>query len=130
ALLTVRHPEGDIAGLFRLLAENGDDQPLFGSKLALAFRRDFSHKDILGPHFSADADDAVLVQIFQHVLADIRNVASDLLRTKLRIASFLLILLDMDARENVILYKALREQDGILIVVSAPRHECHEDVLP
>ncbi len=36
---------------------------------------------------------------------------------------------DVDRREDVVLHKALRDDDGVLEVVSLPRHERHEQVL-
>src|SRR5262249_23812289 len=70
-----------IAHLFRLLAENGPQQLLFGGELRLAFRRDLAHQIIAGLHLGADAYDAALIQVLEQTLADVRNIAGDLFRT-------------------------------------------------
>ena len=106
ALLAVRNAQGNVAGLFGLLAEDGDDQPLFRRQFALALRRDLADQDVFRPDFGADADDAVLVQVLQRVLADIRDVARDLFRAELGVAGFHFVLLDMDRREHVVLAPA------------------------
>src|ERR1044072_2557755 len=78
-----------------LLAEDGAEQFLFGRQLRLALRRDLANKDGARLDLRADADDARLVEVAEHVLADVRNVARDLLRPKLRVAGFDLKLLDV-----------------------------------
>ncbi len=130
ALLAMRHPQRDVAGLLRLLAEDGDDEPLLRSQLALALRGNLAHQDIFRAHLRADSDDAGLVQVLQHILADVRDVARDLFRTELRVARLLLVLLNVYAGEHIVLHEALGDEDGILIVVAAPRHEGHQHVLP
>ncbi len=107
ALLAVRHSQRDVARLLGLLAEDGDDQPLLGGQLALTLRRDLADQDVLRPDLGADADDAVLVEVLEHVLADVRDVAGDLLRTELGVAGLRLVLLDVDRGEDVILDQAL-----------------------
>src|SRR5690242_6847747 len=66
----------NVAGLF---TEDGPQQFLFRGELRLALRRDLADKDRAGPFLGADADDAALVEIAKHVLADVRYVTRDLL---------------------------------------------------
>ena len=82
-----------------------------------------------GEHLGADADDAVLVEVGEHVLADVRDVAGDLLRAELGVAGLDLVLLDVDRGEDVLLDDALGEDDRVLVVVALPRHERDEEVL-
>ena len=55
----------------------------------------------------ADPDDAPLVQVGQHLLADVRDVAGDLLGTQLGVAGVDLVLLDVDRGEHVVLHQPL-----------------------
>ena len=59
--------------LARLLAEDGAQQLLLGGQLGLALGRDLADQDVAGVHLGAQADDAVLVQVAQALLADIRE---------------------------------------------------------
>src|SRR6185312_5020664 len=77
----------------------------------------------------ADVDDAVLIEVAQPVLADVWNVARDLLGAELRVARLHLVLLDVDAREEVLAHDTLADQDGVLEVAALPAHEGHQDVL-
>src|SRR3712207_7477544 len=50
------------------------------------FRSDLADEDGAGLDLRADADDARLVQVAEHVLADVRDVARYLLGAELRVA--------------------------------------------
>ena len=89
-----------VAHLAGLLAEDGAQQLLFGRELRLALRRDLADEDVAGLHLGADADDAGLVEILQRLVADVRNVARDLLGTELGVARDALELLDVDRGED------------------------------
>ena len=77
-------------------------------QLGLALRGDLADQDVAGMHLSADADDAALVEVAERVLADVRDVAGDLLGSELGITGFGLVLLDMDGGINVIADQTLR----------------------
>ena len=62
------------------------------------------------------------------VLGDVRDVARDLFGPELGVARLDVELLDVDRREEVVLHEALGDQDRVLVVVAAPRHEGDEDV--
>ena len=111
-----------------LVAENRAKQLLLRRRIALALGRDLSDQDVARMHVRADANDAVLVQILRRFLADVRNVRSQLLDAALRIADLHDILVDMHRRENIVAHHALRNHDGILEIVSLPRHERHLQV--
>src|SRR3712207_9334049 len=62
------------------------------------FRSDLADEDRARLDLRADADDARLVEVAEHVLADVRDVARDLLGAELRVAGLDLQLLDVDRR--------------------------------
>src|SRR5205814_184441 len=78
--LAVRHLEAGVADLAGLLAEDCAQQPLLRGQLGLAFGRHLADQDVARYHLGADPDDPALVQIRQHLLADVRDVPGDLLR--------------------------------------------------
>src|SRR5205085_2459671 len=90
--------------------------------------RDFADEDRTGFDLRADADDARLVQVAQHILPDVRDVARDLFRPQLRVARFDLQLLNVDRSVVIVLHQTLGDEDRVLEVVTAPRHESDEDV--
>ena len=96
AALAVGHLQGGVAHLAGLLAEDGAEQPLLGGEVGLALGRDLAHQDVAGTDLCADADDAILVQILQGVLAHIGDVSCDLLRAQLGVPGVDLVLFDVD----------------------------------
>ena len=70
-----------------------------------------------------------LVEVLEHLLADVGDVAGDLFRAQLGVAGHDLELLDVHGGEDVVLDHALGDQDGVLEVVAAPGHEGHQQVL-
>src|SRR4029434_740331 len=76
----------------------------------------------------SNANDAALIQIAEHVLTDVRNVARDLFRTKLRIARFDFELFDVNRGVVVLFHKSLGNENRVFEVVTAPRHERAENV--
>ena len=102
AALAVRHAQAGVLDLARLLAEDRAQQPLLGGQLGLALRRDLADQDVARPDLGADADDAVLVEVAQRILADVGDVARDLFGTQLGVARLDLVLLDVDRGERVV----------------------------
>ena len=64
----------------------------------------------------------------QERLRDVRDVAGDFLRPELGVARLDLELLDVDRRVVVVLHHPLGDEDRVLEVVAAPRHERDEHV--
>src|SRR5262249_51525315 len=79
-------------------------------------------------HRGADPDDAALVQVAQERLRDIRNIARDFLGTQLGIAGIHFELLDVDRSVVVVLHQALRDDDRVFEVITAPWHEGYQNV--
>jgi len=123
-----RHAQTGVAHLAGLFAENRTQQFLFGRKLGLALGRDLADQDVLRPDFGANTDDTARVEILQRFFANVGNVAGDFLGSELGVARDTLELLDMHRGEQVFLDHALGNQDRILEVVAAPRHERDQHV--
>ena len=117
----------DVAGLF---AEDRPQELLFRRQLRLALGRDLADEDVARLDARADPDDAGLVEVAQGVLRDVGDVARDFLGPELGVARLDVELLDVDRREEVVLDETLGDQDRVLVVVAAPRHERDEDVAP
>src|SRR5262245_39592997 len=81
-----RQPERGVAHIGRLLAEDRPQQLLLGRHRALALWRDLADQNVARLHLGTDIDDAGLVEVLQRLLADIRDVAGDLLRAELGVA--------------------------------------------
>ena len=115
--------------LARLLAEDRAQEALLGGQLGLALRRDLADQDVAGLDLGALVDDPVLVEVAEALLADVRDVARDLLGPELRVARLDLVLLDVDAGEQVVLDEPLADDDRVLVVAALPGKEGDEDVL-
>src|SRR5439155_5778418 len=70
----------------------------------------------------------LLVEILEGLLADIRDVAGDLLGPELGVARLDLVLLDVDAREEIVADEAVADDDRVLVVAALPAHERDEHV--
>ena len=99
-----------------------------GRHRRLALGRDLADQDVAGVHLGADVDDARLVEVAQALLADVRDVAGDRFRPQLGVPGHDLELLDVHRGEHVVAHDALRDQDRVLEVVAAPRHERDQHV--
>src|SRR5213594_1103628 len=130
ALDARRDAEARVPHLARLLAEDRAQELLLGRQLGLALRGDLADQDIARLHLRADADDPRLVEVLQRLVADVRDVARDLFGTELGVTRDALELLDVDRREEVVLHDALGDEDRVLEVVAAPRHEGDQHVAP
>ena len=98
----MRQAQARVLNLARLLTEDRAEQALLCRQLGLALGRDLADEDVAGLDLGADVDDAVLVEVLEALLADVRDVARDLLGTELGVARLDLVLLDMDAGEDVV----------------------------
>src|SRR3546814_339623 len=124
-----RQAQRRVAHVARLFAKDGAQQLFFRRHRAFALRRDLADQYVARPDLGADIDDARLVEVAQRFLADVRDVAGDVLRPKPRIARGDLELLDVDRGEDVVLHDAFADEDTIFVVIAVPRHERDEDVL-
>ncbi len=118
-----------VAHLAGLLPEDGPEEPLFWGQLGLTLRGDLADEDVAGADLGADTHDPFVVEVFEDVLGEVRDVSSDLLGAELGVSSVDLVLFDVDGGEHVVAYQALGDDDGVLEVVTLPRHEGDEQVL-
>ena len=128
AVGAVGHLEGGVAHVVGLGAEDGAQQALLGGEGRLALGRDLAHQDVAGADLGADADDAVIVEVGEHVLAQVGDLAGDLLGTELGVAGVDLVTGDVDGGQQVLLHHALGDDDAVLVVVALPRHVGHGEV--
>ena len=128
AALAVRQAQRGVLHLARLLAEDRAQQALLRGQLGLALGRDLADQDVAGADLGADVDDPLLVEVLEGLLADVRDVARDLLGAQLGVPRLDLVLLDVDAREQVVAHEALADHDRVLVVAALPAHERHQDV--
>src|SRR5581483_6659966 len=124
-----RHAQRAVLHVRRLLAEDRAQELLFRRQLALALRRDLADEDVARLDLGTDVDHARLVEPRERLLADVRDVGRDFLRTELGVARLDREFLDVDRRVAVFLDDAFGDQDRVLEVVAVPGHERDEHVL-
>ena len=127
--LAVRDLQRRIADFSCLLAEDGAKQPLFCGELGFALRRDLTDQIVARGDLRADADDAVFVEILEGILADVRNVSCNFLRSELGVPGLGFVFFNVDGGEHILAHEAFVQQNRVLVVVAFPRHEADEHVL-
>src|SRR5205807_2457536 len=70
-----------------------------------------------------DANDSALVQIAQHVFADVRNVTRNFFGAEFGIAGLDFQLLDVNRSVVILFHQALGNQNRVFEVITTPRHE-------
>ena len=125
----MRHFQGGVTDFSGFLTKDRTEQALLSRQFCLALRCDAADKNVTRTHFRTDADDTAVIQIFQRIFADARDIIGDLLGTELGVTRFCLIFFDMNRSVNIILNQTLTDQNGILVVVTFPCHETDERVL-
>ena len=129
AVGAVRHLERGVADFSGLLAEDCTEQSLLRRQLGLALRRHLADQNVTGANLRTDADDAVVIEIPERVVADTRDISRDLLRAELRVARCALVLLNVNRGEDIILHETLGEKNRVLVVITLPGHETDQRVL-
>src|SRR3954453_23630583 len=130
AALAVGQAQRAVLHLTGLLTEDRPQEALLGGQLGLALRRDLADEDVTRAHLRADVDDSLFVEVLQGLLADVRDVAGDLLGPELGVARLHLVLLDVDAGEQVVANEPIADDDRVLVVAALPAHERDQDVAP
>ncbi len=99
---TVGHLEGRVAHLAGLLAEDGAEQALLSSELSFALRGDLADQNVAREHLGANANDAVGIEVGNHIVGDVRNLAGNFLGTELGVTCVDFVFRNMDRREEVL----------------------------
>ena len=127
--LAVRHAKGSISNFSCLFAEDCAEQSFLGGELGLSLRSYLTDEDVAGVNLGSDVDDTVLVEILEHIIADIRDVACDFLGSELCITGFGVVFVNMDRCVNIFSYNLFADEYGVLIVITFPGHKADESVL-
>src|SRR5580704_8285262 len=125
---TGRAVQRSVANVSGFFTEDGAQQLLFWRELSFTLGRYFANQNVALLDAGADANDASFVQIAQHGLADVGNIARDFFRSKLGVARFKFVLLDVHRGVVIVVDQFFRDQDCVFEVVSAPRHERDQHV--
>src|SRR5258706_750760 len=123
------HTQGCVFHIAGFLAENSAQEAFFRSKLFFTFWSDLANENIIWTDFCTNANDAILIEVFNRVLTYIRNVTRDLFRSKFCIARFHFIFFKMDGCKAIFLDKPFRKQNRIFKVATFPRKEGYTHVL-
>ena len=123
------HFQRSITNFSCFLTEDCTKQSFLSSKLCLSLRSNFTNQNITGTNLCTDTDNAVLVKVFERVVADTRYITGDLFVTKLGVSRLCIVLIDMNRCINIILNQSLTKQYGILVVITFPSHETDQWVL-
>jgi hypothetical protein len=86
ASLAVGQTERAVLHLTRLLTEDRPQEAFLGGQLGLALGRDLADQDVARTHLGTDVDDPLFIEVLERLLADIRDVAGDLLGPELGVA--------------------------------------------
>jgi len=127
---TGRNAKRSVLHVGSFLTEDCAQKALLRSEFSLGFRSDLTNQNVTRFHFGTNTDDAIMIEVFKSLFADVRDITSDFLRSELGITSGTFELTDVDRSVNIILDHTLRDHDGILEVVSVPWHEGHKNVCP
>ena len=115
----------NIGGFF---TEDRAEQLFFRGKLGFRLRRNFADENVTRLHFRTDPNNTVMIEVLERLFTDVRDIARDLFRPELGVASVDLELLDVNRGEDVFLQNFLRNEDGVFEVITVPRHEADEHV--
>ena len=118
----VWHLEGRITNIVCLSTEDCAKQALFCGQSSLTLRSDLTNQNIARANLSADADDTVIVEVCEHVLTKVWNLAGNLLSTKLGITSINLVAGNVNGGQKVFLNNTLGDDNTVLVVVAFPWH--------
>ena len=73
-------------------------------------------------------NDAPLVEVLKRILADVGDVAGDLLRPELGVPGLDFIFFDVDGGENVVPHNLFIDEHGVFVVVALPGQKADEHV--
>ncbi len=128
AVFAVGHLQGGVPDLAGLFAKDGTEEAFLGVELGLPLGGHLAHQDIPGVNLGPHPDDAPLVQLPQHILPHVGDVAGNLLRPQLGVPGLNLVFLDVDGGVNVVAHHLFVDEHRVLVVVALPGHKADEGV--
>ena len=126
---TVRDSQRGISYFSGFFAENSTEQSLFCCQFCLSLWCYFSYQNISGTNLSTNADDSLLIQIFQCVITHARYISCNLFCTKFGISCFCFIFINVYGCIYIFLHQTLTQKNSILVVVTFPGHKSDQRVL-
>ena len=124
----VGHTQGRVTHFSCLFAEDCAEQSLFGSKFGFALRGDLTDENVARFDLCADHDDTVFIEVFEHFVAEVRNISGDLLVAEFGVAAFDFVLFDVNRSVQIVAHELFADKDRVLVVVTFPGHEADEHV--
>src|SRR5690606_33585936 len=113
-------PQARVLYILGLLAEDRAQQALFRRELGFALRRYLADQDVAAAHLGADPDDAVLVEIAELHLGNVRDIRGSHLGPEFGVADRRVELFNVNGRELALLHQALGDADGVFVVGAGP----------
>ena len=126
---TMRNLQGSITNLTCFLTKDCTKQTLFSSKFCFTLRGNFAYQNIAREYFSTHANNAIGIQVRNHILRDIGDFTRDFLRTKLGVTCVNFVFSNMNRSQQVFCNYTLRNDDSVLVVVAFPWHVSNHEVL-
>ena len=106
-IFSVRNFKGSITNFSCFLTKDCTQKTFFCCQLCFSLRSNFTNKNIAGTNLCTDTDNTTLIQIFQCVITDTRNISCDLFRSKFCITCFCFIFFNMNRSIDIVLYQSL-----------------------
>ena len=112
-----------------LITEDSPKQFFFRRRIRFTLRRNLTNHDITRLDTSTDSYDTVFIQVFGSFFTYIRDIRSQLFHTTFCFTNFQRIFLYVNRSQQVFAYHTFIQYDGILIIVTLPRHISYQQVL-
>ena len=121
--ITWLYPQRRITHIRGFLPKDRTKEFFLWRHRAFTFWRNFTYENITWFHISTNVDNASLIQIAERFFTHIWNITSDFLWPKLRVTGSDFKLFNVNRSKHIITRNPLRDQNGVFIVISIPRHE-------
>ena len=129
ALQRGRSLQRSILHITSLVTENGTEQFFLRRRIGLALGRNLTYKDVARFDARTDTDNTIVVQILGCLFTDIGDIRGQFFHTTLGFANLQRKLLHMNRRQQVLSNDPFVQHNGILVVISLPRHISNQKVL-
>ena len=120
--------QGRVFHVTSLVAEDSAKQLLFRRGIALTLWRDLTNQDVSWLHTGTDTNDTILVKVLRSLFTDVGNICGELFCAALRFTDIKRVFINMHRGQHVLTDNSLVEHNGILVVVTLPRHIGYQQV--